>query len=154
MTNSSVQRKPRGSYSSERGRKRNYWRTPRAYLDLEGRLQYRMVAFHRTDLAGIDLREFGNDAYYMDQVCFAILERADELVRKAGGHFFLVTLLGALSARLAGLIAKAGIPVIDASVAGHDYMAHDDRHPGPRAHQHYAETVHRYLMAQANSAAT
>jgi hypothetical protein len=90
----------------------------------------------------------------MDQICFAIVERSAEIVRKAGGHFFLITLLGALSVRLAGLIANAGIPVIDASVSGRDYIAQDGHHPGPRAHQHYAETIHRYLTQHAKSVAT
>lgn len=129
------------------------WKTPRAYLDPDGKLQYRMVDFHRTDLEGIDLRDCGIDSYYMDQVCFAILERAAGIVRNAGGHFFLVTLLGVLSARLAGLIADAGIPVIDASVSGREFMAHDGSHPGPRAHRHYAAAIHRHLMAHAKPVA-
>jgi hypothetical protein len=135
-------------------RNQHHWSTPRAYLNQEGKLQHRMVAFHRTDLAEIDMRDYANDGYYMDQICFAIVERSAEIVRKAGGHFFLITLLGALSVRLAGLIANAGIPVIDASVSGRDYIAQDGHHPGPRAHQHYAETIHRYLTQHAKSVAT
>ena len=139
----------KNSGDSASHRSEHHWRTPRAYLDAEGKLQHRMVTFYRAELADIDVRDLGSDPYYMDQVSFAILERAAQIVHKAGGHFFLVTLLGALSARLAGLVAKAGIPIIDASVSGPDYLAPDGHHPGPRAHQHYAEKIHHYLTEHA-----
>jgi hypothetical protein len=139
----------KNSGDSAAHRSEHHWRTPRAHLDAEGKLQHRMVTFYRAELAGIDVRELGSDAYYMDQVSFAILERAAKIVTKAGGHFFLVTLLGALSERLAGLVENAGIPMIDASVSGPEYLASDGHHPGPSAHRHYAERIHRYLTEHA-----
>jgi hypothetical protein len=121
-------------------------RLPRAMLDTTGALRMEWVRMPRTDLIGIDLSEFAPDRFYADQVCFRLFERANFIVTEYGGHFFVTTLNGRLSAWLAGRLTDAGIPVLDASLADREYFClPDDGHPNALANQIYAERIHHYL---------
>jgi hypothetical protein len=88
---------------------------PRAALDANGALAMRSVGFPRHDLVGIDFSDFTPDPFYLDLVCFRLFERANAIVTKNGGHFFVTTLWGSLSAALARLLAEKKIPVLGVS---------------------------------------
>jgi hypothetical protein len=119
----------------------------RAALDAEGALAMRSVGFPRHDLVGIDCSDFTPDPYYLDLVCFRLFEGANAIVTKYKGHFFVTTLLGKLSGTLARLLAEKEIPVLDACLAGQEYLSlPDDPHPNARAHTIYADRIHDYLL--------
>jgi hypothetical protein len=121
---------------------------PRAALDTRGHLQMRSVRVPRHDLIGVDLADFVPDEYYLDLVCFRLFERAHTIVTGYGGHFFVTTLQGRLSTTLAGRLADVGIPVVDASLAGDEYLClPDDPHPNALANRIYAERIHRHVAA-------
>ena len=129
-------------------------RTPRAALGPNGALEMRSVRVPRHDLLGIDLSDFIPDRYYLDLVCFRLFARAHEIVTAYGGHFFVTTLQGKLSAVLAGWLADDGIPVVDASLAGNEYLClPDDPHPNALANRIYAERIRDYLLTHRDSAA-
>jgi hypothetical protein len=122
-------------------------RMPRAALGPDGTLEMESVRFPRLDLLGIDFADFAPNRYYVDLVCFRLFERANAIVTGYGGHFFVTTLQGHLSAVLAGLLAKSGIPVVDASLTGNEYLClPDDFHPNALANRIYAERIHDYLL--------
>ncbi len=122
-------------------------RFPRAALDENGGLQMRSVRLPRHDLVGIDLSDFAPDEYYLDLVCFRLFERANAIVTEYGGHFFVTTLLQALSSGLASRLSDAGIPVVDASLSGQEYTClPDDGHPNALANRIYAERIRDYLV--------
>lgn len=120
---------------------------PRAALDASGELQMRSVRVPRHDILGIDVTDFRPDPYYLDLVCFRLLERADSIVTGYGGHFFVTTLQGSFSAHLTGRLAERGIPVVDASVNGKDFLLlPDDPHPNALANRIYAERIRNHLL--------
>jgi hypothetical protein len=122
------------------------WQIPRAGLDANGALEIRSVRMPRHDLIGIDLSEHGPDLYYLELVCFRLLERANAIVTGYGGHFFVTTLQGRFSATLAERFAASGIPVVDASLSGIQYtFLPDDGHPNALANRLYADRIHDYL---------
>ena len=122
-------------------------RIPRAVLDPDGVLQMRSVRLPRYDLIGIDFSDFAPDRYYLDLVCFRLFERASAIVTGYGGHFFVTTLQGQLSAGLAGRLAESGIPVVDASLNGDEYLClPDDAHANALANRIYAERIRDYLL--------
>ncbi len=125
--------------------------TPRAFLDRNGQLKHRDISFQRMDLAGIDLRDFASEQYYIDDVCFSIIAKAAALVTQSGGHFFVTLLQAKPTPRLSALLAGAGIPVVDASVSGPEYVGLDSFHPSALANKHFAEAIHRYLMEHARA---
>lgn len=120
---------------------------PRAALDAEGRLAMRSVRMPREDIIGVDFTDFNPDPFYLDLVCFRLFERANAVVTAYGGHFFVTMLEGRFSPTLAGRLAEARIPVVDASLAGKDYRClPDDPHPNALAHRIHAERIADYLM--------
>jgi hypothetical protein len=120
---------------------------PRATVDADGVLQMRSVRVPRGDLLGIDFSEFAINPHHTDQVCFRLFERANWVVTGYGGHFFVTTLQGKLSAWLSGRLADAGIPVVDASLLGNEYLClPDDPHANALANRIYAERIHDYLL--------
>ncbi|MGP0076810.1 MAG: hypothetical protein ACLPWF_33265 [Bryobacteraceae bacterium] len=128
-------------------------RLPRATLDTNGALQMRSVRVPRKELLGIDFSDFATDQHYADQVCFRLFERANSIVTGYGGNFFVTVLRPQLSEWLAGRLAETGIPVLDASLSGDEYLClPDDTHPNALAHRLYAERLRDYL--QSSKAAT
>jgi len=122
---------------------------PRAFLDQEGVLQYRLIGFPRRDLLGLDTEDFSPDLHYLDLVSLGIFSRASQLVRAKGGHFFVTILQGEMSALLRRMLDGSGIPVLDASVTGKEFTClPDDGHPNGRAHRIYAEKIRDYLVAR------
>ncbi len=120
---------------------------PRATLDSSGALQMGSVGMPRRDLLGMDFSDFVPDPYYLDLVCFRLFERANAIVTGYGGHFFVTTLQGKLSAGLADRLADSGIPVVDASLSGDEYTClPDDPNPSALAHQIYAGRIRDYLL--------
>jgi hypothetical protein len=125
---------------------------PRAALDHDGELQLLPVRFPRRDLAGIDLKDFSPDSYYLDLVCFSLFKRAAEIVQENSGHFFVTTLRGQLSTHLQQMLDDAGIPVLDASVTGAEFTClPDDPHPNALANRIYAEKIRDYLLQHGTS---
>jgi hypothetical protein len=121
---------------------------PRAVLDAHGELSFREVAYSRPELMNLDLSDFTPDAHYLDLVCFALLKRADTLVRERGGHFFVTVLLDAMSPGLARMLRDEGITVIDAAVSGSEYVnPFELSHPNALANQVYADRVEAHLIA-------
>ena len=121
----------------------------RAALSPEGVLEMRSIRVPRYDLLGIDFSDFATDRYYLDLVCFQLFERANKIVTSYGGHFFVTMLQGKLSASVKGWLANAGIPVVDASLVGNEYVClPDDPHPNALANRIYAERIRDYLFAQ------
>ena len=119
---------------------------PRACLDLNGALRFKTVAIPRWDLVGVNCDEFRPAWYYLELVCFKLFERAAEIVRKSGGHFFVTTLLGNMSEHLRSRLRDAGIPLIHASVEGRGFTnLPDDHHPNVLANQIYAQKIYDYL---------
>lgn len=119
---------------------------PRAGLDAAGALSLSSVSVPRHDLLGLDFNEFAADPYYLDLVCFRLFERAHQLVTGYGGHFFVTTLQGHLSDGLRSRMAAGGIPVVDASLQGKEYLClPDDPHPNALANSLYAQRIHDYL---------
>jgi hypothetical protein len=124
----------------------------RAGLDVEGALEMRSVRVPRHDLLGIDCSDFVPDLYYLELVCFRLLERAHQLVAGHGGHFFVTTLQGHPSATLTRRLAESGIPVVDASLNGKEYLClPDDSHPNALANRIYAQRMHGYLSQFTNA---
>jgi hypothetical protein len=122
-------------------------RFPRARLDQDGDVQISWVPFPRYDLLGIDLSDFTPDGYYLDLICLRLFERAKAIVTGYGGHFFVTTLVGQLSAGLTARLADSGIPVVNASLRGKEYTClPDDGHPNALAHRIYAQRIRDYLV--------
>jgi hypothetical protein len=120
---------------------------PRAILDADGNLQIQSVRVPRKEFLALDLSDFATDPHYLDQVCFRLFERANSIVAGYGGHFFVTTLRGRLSTWLAGRLAEAGIPVVDASLSGNEYHCMPgDGHPNALANRIYAERIRDYLL--------
>lgn len=130
------------------GRNQPHRITPRAFLDKDGNLQYRDCRFPRAELNGLDMADFTHSDHYMDQVCFVILQQAATRVRQNNGHFFVTVLHERPSDRLCGLLADAGIPLIQASISGPEHLAADGLHPAPSAHLHFAKQIHQHLTDQ------
>ncbi|MGP0076807.1 MAG: hypothetical protein ACLPWF_33250 [Bryobacteraceae bacterium] len=125
-------------------------RMPRAVLDVNGVLQMRSVRVPRREFLEIDFSDYATDPYHAMQVCFRLFERANSIVTGYGGHFFVTTLQGQLSDALAGRLADAGIPVVDASLTGNEYLClPDDGHPNALANRLYAERIRDYLLKYA-----
>jgi hypothetical protein len=121
-------------------------RMPRAALSSDGSLQFRSVRVPRHDVIGLDLSDFAADAYYLDLVCLRLFERANAIVTRQGGHFFVTTLQGKLSATLSAWLAERAIAVIDASLEGQQYICWpDDGHPNALAHRLYCERIGDYV---------
>jgi hypothetical protein len=121
-------------------------RVPRATLDSDGALQIRSTRLPRFDLLGLDFSDFTPDRYYLDLVCFRLLERAKLVVQSYGGHFF-VTALSNLSAGLSTRLADAGVPVVAVGISGKQYTClPDDGHPNALANQMYAKAIREYLL--------
>ena len=100
----------------------------------------------RYDLLDLDFSDFAPNPYYLDLVCFRLFERANQLVTEYGGHFFVTTLQGKLSPELTRRLAESGIPVVDASLDGKEYLClPDDWHPNALANRIYAERMSDYL---------
>ncbi len=119
---------------------------PRACLDANGEIQFREVAYSRPELLNVDLSDFTPDPHYLDLVCFGLLKQAAALVTRRGGHFFVTVLLDQLSAGLARLLEQGGIPVVDASVAGAEYVnPFELSHPNARANRVYADRIDAYV---------
>lgn len=126
---------------------------PRAALARDGSLEIRHVRHPRWDLDGIDLSDFRHDEYYLDLVGAAIFERAAEIVRQSGGHFFVTTLMGDVSPVLRRRLDAADIPVLNSSIEGREYTClPDDAHPNALAHRWYAERLRDYLLSRETSA--
>lgn len=122
--------------------------TPRAALDEAGQLVLKPVAVPRPDLVGINLADFVPDPYYMDLVGFRLIAKAADLVRQAGGHFFLTVVREGLSAALTAWLDEAAIPVVDASLPSQAYTYLPiDEHPNAAGHRFYAERIDQYLAA-------
>jgi hypothetical protein len=122
-------------------------RLPRAKLNRDGALQIGSVRFPRRDLIGIDLSDFAQDPYYVDLVSFALFKRANTIVTKYGGHFFITTLEGRFSDELARCLAENFIPVVNASIPGDEYRClPDDWHPNAFANRMYADRIREYLL--------
>jgi hypothetical protein len=120
---------------------------PRAELDDDGNLRMSSLQVPRYDLMGINFGDFVPNAYYCDLVCFRLLERANELIRGYGGHFFVTTLQGKLSDELTSRLAAIGVTVVDASANGPHYLClPDDPHPNALANRIYAERIRDYLL--------
>jgi hypothetical protein len=127
---------------------------PRATLDRDGLLQMGSVRLPRHDLIGIDFSDFAPNEYYLDLVCFRLFERANAIVTAYGGHFFVTTLVGHLSAGLARRLADSGIPVVAASLSANARSGlpkefsclPDDGHPNGLANRIYAERIRDYLL--------
>lgn len=120
---------------------------PRAFLDRDGRLGFRSVNIPRWDLLGVDLADFRPDWYYLELVCFSLFERAAEIVKGNGGHFFVTTLLGHLSEQLRRRLDGARIPIVDAGLSGVEYTnMPDDHHPNAVANRIYASKIGHYLL--------
>jgi hypothetical protein len=135
------------SYPRGRDRQGPADRIVRAAIDSDGRLEMRTVRVPRHDLLGIDLADFEPDQYYLDLVGLRLFERAHALVTGYGGHFFITTLQGRFSGTLLDNLADRGIPVVDASLEGNEYLCvPDDPHANARAHRIYAERIRDYLM--------
>jgi hypothetical protein len=121
-------------------------RMPRAALASDGSLQFRSVRVPRHDLIGVDLSDFAADPYYLDLVCLRLFERANALVTGQGGHFFITTLQGQLSARLTAWLTERAIPVVDAALQGQQYTCWpEDAHPNTLAHRIYSERIGEYV---------
>jgi hypothetical protein len=126
----------------------------RAALGSDGALEMRSIRVPRYDLMGIDFSDFATDRYYLDLVCFQLFERANKIVTSYGGHFFVTTLQGKLSASVKGWLANAGIPVVDASLMGDEYLClPDDPHPNALANRIYAERIRDYLLMHTGGSA-
>jgi len=83
-----------------------------------------------------------------------LFERANKIVTSYGGLFFVTTLQGQLSASLKGWLANAGIPVVDASLMGNEYLClPDDPHPNALGNRIYAERIRDYLLAHQSGSA-
>jgi hypothetical protein len=122
-------------------------RWPRAGLDAEGNLDLRSIAFPRFDLSNADLSAFRPDPHYLDLVCAAVMRRAADIVAGCGGHFFVTTLHGNLSAKLHGMLHEGGIPVLDIGLEGIEYLClPDDPHPNAAAARIFAERIRDYLL--------
>ena len=123
---------------------------PKAYIDADGSLGIKHISFKRPELAGIDLDDFGPDPHYIEYVTARLFERAAEIVREAGGHFFVTVLRFAMSDNLRGQLETAGIPVLDASVNGREFsLMPFDGHPNARANEIFAERIYAYVAAHA-----
>lgn len=129
------------------GREKRELRLPRAALDDSGQLKMLSVQLPRHDLAGLDFSDFEPDRYYLELVCFRLMERAKEIVTGYGGHFFVTTLLQTMSTSLVERLASIGVSVVHASVSGPQYTClPDDPHPNALAHQYYAKRIRDYLL--------
>jgi len=126
---------------------------PRASLEPDGSLTLRRVSIKRPELQRLRLEEFDPDPYYLDQVCFALLTRAAEIVHAQGKHFFVVTLRNYPSDYLLGLMKEAGIPFVDAHVPWEDQFTNDpdDGHPNALANQIFAERIQSYVLGHIGS---
>jgi hypothetical protein len=123
---------------------------PKAHIDDGGSLGIKHISFKRPELAGIDLDDFGPDPYYIEYVTARLFGRAAEIVREAGGHFFVTVLRFAMSDNLRGQLEAAGIPVVDASVNGREYsLMPFDGHPNARANEIFAERIYAYIADHA-----
>ena len=119
---------------------------PKAHIADDGSLAIRHVSFKRPELAGIDLDDFGPDPYHIEYVTARLFERAAEIVREGGGHFFVTVLRFSMSDNLRRQLEAAGIPVLDASVSGREYsLMPFDGHPNGKANEVFAERIHSYL---------
>jgi len=126
----------------------------RAALGPDGVLEMRSIRVPRYDLLGIDFSDFATDRYYLDLVCFQLFERANKIVTSYGGHFFVTTLQGKLSPSVKGWLANAGIPVVDASLVGNEYLClPDDPHPNALGNRIYAERIRDYLLTRTGGSA-
>lgn len=126
---------------------------PKAYIGEDGSLAIKHVSFKRPELAGIDLEDFAPDAYYIEYVTARIFERAAEIVREGGGHFFVTVLRFSMSDNLRAQLQAAGIPVLDASVNGREYsLMPFDGHPNAKANEIFAERIHSYVADHAGLA--
>jgi len=120
---------------------------PRAAIARDGGLALRYAMHPRWDLDGIDVSDFRHDDYYLDLVAALIFERAAEIVRANGGHFFLTVLRGQLSPLLRARLEQSRIPIVNASVQGREYTClPEDPHPNALAHRHFAERIRDYLI--------
>jgi len=123
---------------------------PKAHIDDDGSLSIKHISFKRPELAGIDLDDFGPDHYYIEYVTARLFERAAEIVREAGGHFFVTVLRFAMSDNLREQLEARGIPVVDASVNGREYsLMPFDGHPNARANEIFAERIYAYIADHA-----
>ena len=123
---------------------------PKAHIDDDGSLGIKRISFKRPELAGIDLDDFGPDPYYIEYVTARLFERAAEIVREAGGHFFVTVLRFAMSDNLRGQLEAAGIPVLDASVNGREFsLVPFDGHPNGKANEIFAERIYSYVADHA-----
>lgn len=119
---------------------------PKAHIDDNGSLGIKHISFKRPELAGIDLDDFGPDPYYIEYVTARLCERAAEIVREAGGHFFVTVLRFAMSDNLREQLEARGIPVVDASVNGREYsLMPFDGHPNAKANEIFAERIYAYI---------
>jgi hypothetical protein len=127
---------------------------PKAHIADDGSLQLKHVSFKRPELSGIDLDDFGPDPYYIEYVTARLFERAAEIVRAAGGHFFVTVLRFAMSDNLREQLEAGGIPVVDAAANGRDYsLMPFDGHPNAKANALFAERIHSHLADDAGLAA-
>ena len=119
---------------------------PKAHIDDDGSLSIKHISFKRPELAGIDLDDFGPDPYYIEYVTARLFERAAEIVREAGGHFFVTVLRFAMSDNLREQLEARGIPVVD----GREYsLMPFDGHPNARANEVFAERIYSYIAGHA-----
>jgi hypothetical protein len=122
---------------------------PRAALARDGSLEFRYVNHPRWDLEGIDLSDFEHDAYYLDLIAASIFERAGQIVKRSGGHFFVTTLRGKIWPIPSRRLEDAGIPILNASIEGREYTClPDDPHPNALANHFYAQRIRDYLVAR------
>ena len=123
---------------------------PRAALNAEGELALTAIRYPRDDLGGVDVSEFEPSPYYLDQVCFKLIERAAKLVSGYGGRFFVADLHGGMSKALTEMLAAAEIPLVKTVVRDPKYfVTPTDLHPNALAHQVYAEKIYEHLKTLA-----
>ena len=119
---------------------------PRASIGTDGKVEIEVAKLPRWDLDGLDLTAFQPDAFYLELVCLKLFERASEIVRESGGHFFVTTLLGNMSEHLRSRLRDADIPLVNASLEGREFTnLPDDHHPNALANQIYAQKIYDYL---------
>jgi hypothetical protein len=119
---------------------------PKAFITNDGALSLKHVSLKRPELAGINLDDFGPDYYHIEYVAARMFQRAAEMVRESGGHFFVTIMRHSMSDNLRSQLEAAKIPIVDAALNDRKYsLMPFDGHPNAKANEIFAERIFTYL---------